>query len=148
MLNQQQWSRYRNILNAAAEGFNNETIILMRYSSGISRYGEGTGKTFVAIDLNVLIGYNYFRTWPSTDPTKVGDNDKENMVAFFNLDYLISIGMATAEGQVALDSGNDYFIHRGFKYYPSGETLIAQTGDTPALYQVILRRQQKNTGNA
>jgi len=148
MLTTEQWTAYRNIINQASEGFNNDTITWRRFTRSFQRYGEDndSNDNDTDIPLNCLIAYNVFRTWPMTDETTSGALDKENIVVIFNKDYLDGLGYLNADNFFEMDPGKDIFIHRGITYRSAGETEIAQAGDDPLLYYIVLSREETNTG--
>lgn len=149
MLTTAQWTAYRNIINQAAESFNNDTITWRRFTRGLQRYGEddGSNNNYTDITLNCLIAYNVFRTWPMTSETTSGALDKENIVVILNKDYLDGLGYLNVDKFFKMDPGKDIFIHRGIEYRSAGETEISQAGDDPLLYYIILSREESNTGD-
>lgn len=149
MLSTAQWLQYRNVINLASAGFNKDVITWRKFSRGFQRYGEDTvtNEHHDDISLNCLISYNVFRTWPMSNETISGLVDKESIVVILNKDYLKGLGYLNANGFFEMDPGKDIFIHRGIEYRSAGETEVAQAGDDPLMYYIILSREESNTGD-
>ena len=148
MLNTAQWQVYKNIINQAHDSFNQDTIVWHRYIGGFKRYGEDEPESNKSedIDLKCLIQYNIFRTWPMTKKTPSGTDDKESIVLILNKNYLEGLGYTTTDGFFTMNPGKDLFILHGIGYRPSGETEVAQAGDEPLLFYIVLSRDENETG--
>jgi len=149
MLTPLQWQSYRNVINQAAEGFNNDVLIWRRQTRSFQRNGEDDATVPAHIDINLdcLIAYNVFRTWPMSDETISGMLDKENIVAILNKDYLRGLGYLNSTGFFDMDPGQDKFFHRGMEYRSAGETEVAQAGDDPLMFYIVLAREESATGS-
>jgi len=154
-INQSTWDRYAKIINNIHDDFNQETILWKRSKVGIDtnepvqRFNEQeqndtTDYTYIA--LAVLLDYNYFRKWPLTKETEVGELDNQNMAMIINRKYLSDAGYLTSEGYFDFQPDRDYFIHRGIKYKAEGDTLVSQAKDNPLLFQIVLHRKGLLTG--
>lgn len=150
MLSTAQWQVYKNIINKAQDSFNQDNITWHRHAWGFQRYGEDTkaNENYTDIVLKCLVGYNVFRTWPMTRETTGGAIDKENIVLLLNKKYLEDLGYLNADGFFAMDPGKDKFTHRGIAYRAAGETEVAQAGDDPLLFYIVLKREDSITGDA
>jgi len=148
MLTSAQWQQYRNVVNQASESFNQDTIIWRRHTRGFQRYGEDTGGVddYTNITLNCLIAYNIFRTWPMSKETVGGQLDDENIVLVLNKKYLEDLGYLNSDEFFEMDPGKDQFIHRGIEYRSGGETEVAQAGDKPLMFYIMLSRKETPTG--
>lgn len=150
MLTPAQWQQYKDTINSVHSSFNQDTVIWHRFNRGFQRYGEDTvaNETYTQISLKCLMGYNFFRTWPMTGENVGGAIDKENLVMILNKKYLSDNGYLNANGFFAMDPGKDKFFHMGIEYRSGGETPVAQAGDEPLLFYIILSREETPTGNA
>jgi len=144
-----QMATYKKIINGAHDFFNQDTIVWVRKTYGLQRYGEDNGSniTTESITLKCLNAYNYFRSWPMTDETVGGKIDKESMVVLLNNKYLDDLGYMTAEGNFDFDPGTDHFIFQGQRMDAAGETPMSQAGDEPLLTMLILKREPTKTGS-
>ena len=149
MLTPAQWQQYIDVVNQAAESFNQDTITWRRFSRGMQRYGEDTASVDVSTDitLNCLIAYNIFRLWPMSKETVGGQLDEENIVLILNKKYIEDLGYLNSDGLFAMDPGKDKFIHRGLEYRASGETEVAQAGDQALMFYIVLAREETPTGS-
>ena len=150
MISVSQWQTYRNIINKAHDSFSQDNIIWHRYSRGFQRYGEDTkgNENCDDIVLKCLIGYNFFKTLPITKETASGALDGENIVLMLNKKYLEDLGYLNNDNFFDMDPGKDSFTHRGLKYRAAGETEVAQAGNEPLMFYVILKREETETGEA
>jgi len=148
MLSSAQWQAYKNVVNQAAESFNQEIVTWYRFTRGFQRYGEDNEANahYDQISLNCLIHFNIFRTWPMTEETIGGAIDQESIVMMLNKKYLEDDGYLNSAGFFDMDPGNDYFIHMGVKYRSAGETPVSQAGDEPLHFYIILKREETPTG--
>jgi len=148
MLTDLQWQQYRDVVNQASESFNQDVITWRRFTRGMQRYGEDTEGVdqYTDISLNCLIAYNIFRLFPMSKETVGGVLDAENIVLLLNKKYLEDLGYLNADGFFVMDPGKDIFIHRGLEYRAGGETEVAQAGNEPLMFYVILSREETLTG--
>lgn len=148
MLTPSQWQSYKDIINKASESFNKDILIWRRFVRSRQRYGEDTqtSEVFTDIDLDCLMSYNVFRTWPMTVESKSGALDSESIVAILNKKYLEDNGYLNSDGFFDMNPGKDKFIHQGIEYRSSGETGVSQAGDEAIMFYVILKRQETPTG--
>jgi hypothetical protein len=144
------WQVYKNIINKAHDIFNKDIVTWRRLTTGLQPFGEDdvSNDSFEDIDLEVLITYNIFRTWPITQNTPEGILDRENIVLMFTKKYLLDLGYLNADGYFAFNPGRDTFIHHGQEYRAMGETPISQAYDDALHIYIILIRQKTPTGNS
>lgn len=150
MISTAQWQVYKNTINKAHDSFNQDSITWRRHSRGLQRYGEDTkaNENYDNIVLKCLIAYNIFRTFPMTIETTSGALDAEHIVLMLNKKYLEDLGYLNNEDFFDMDPGKDEFFHRGIKYRAAGETEVAQAGDEPLMFYVVLKREETKTGEA
>ena len=149
-INPAQWQVYKNIINSAHKTFNQDILTWRRLTTGLQVFGEDDpqNNTYEDIQLEVLITYNIFRTWPITQNTPDGLLDRENIVMMLNKKYLSDLGYLNADGYFQFDPGKDKFFHHGQEYRAMGETPVSQAGDDPLHFYIILIRQKTETGNS
>lgn len=142
-----QWNVFKNIINNAHNSFNKETLIWRRASFQKSLYGESIqNPSSQDVELETLIGFNTFRTWPITEHTDAGELDNQNMYAMLNREYLSGLGYLTTSGNFDFKPAEDLFLHRGTIYKADGDTLAAQAMNDPLFVYLILVRQEITTG--
>jgi len=148
MITPTQFNRYKNLINKVDESFNKDTLVWRRASAATipEFFEDNLNDTYTDINLDVLVGYNYFRTWPVTKDTLEGANDEQNMVIHINRDYLTKLGYTTPQGYFNFKPEDDIFIHRGIKYRSFGDTFHSQAGDEPLFIQLVLKRDIVPTG--
>ena len=145
-----QWQVYKDIINNAHNIFNKDIVTWRRLITGLQPFGEddpslnGTED----IQLETLITYNIFRTWPITQNTPDGVLDRENIVLMFTKKYLSDLGYLNSDGYFHFDPGKDLFIHHGQEYRAMGETPISQAYDDALHIYIILIRQKTQTGES
>jgi len=148
LLSDKDWADYNKIINDAGDTFNKMIITWRRLVRKINDYGEDDGSDYVDIDLEVLIHYNYFRSWPISKETQGGTIDQQNLMLYINRAYLESLGYMTENNYFDFDPGNDRFIIKGDIWKASGDTDAAQAHDLPLLYLIILEREKsEKTGD-
>jgi len=142
-----QWARYKKVLDDAAASFNKKVIIWKPLQSSLDRYSEDapSESTYGTINLECLVNYNVFRTWPLTKETESGAIDKENIVVLFNIEYLKRLGYTDANDNFKFKPDDDYFILDGQRYTSAGDTKVAQASDKEILLQIIMRRDTTQT---
>ena len=148
MISAAKWAEYKTLINSIGDDFNKDTLIWQRaQSASIPEYFEDNlHDSVVDINLEVLVAYNYFRTWPMTKDTIQGSTDEQNMVVHINRNYLLGLGYLTAGGYFDFNPEDDSFIHRGLRYRAFGDTFHSQAGDEPMFIQLVLKRHIIATG--
>lgn len=143
------WDAFRDLIKDAHDTFNQDTITWRRATKSVPRYFEDNIITsYTNIELQCLIGFNSFRTWPLTKHTESGELDEQNMYAMFSKDYLEELGYLNSEGYFNFKAGADLFIHRGILYKPEGDTFFSQAGSDPLHVVIVLSREELFTGDA
>lgn len=144
------WNKYKAIINKiAAPNFNGDTLTWVRGLQTVTQFQEQEEPSGVTVDLKVLIGYNFFRTWPITERDQPGEQDNENMLVLINKKYLKDLGYLTPAPNEYFNfrPDADFFIHRGIKYKSEGDTFLSQAYNDPLHLQLVLRREEILTGD-
>lgn len=105
-------------------------------------YGEDDSYNFDNIEIEVLIGYNYYRTWPINRNTAAGELDTQNQVIWISKRYLEENGWMNEEGYWAMDRVMDRFVLDGITYKASGDTTMTQAKDQSVLFFLVLKREE------
>lgn len=146
LLSPQDWQNYRDTIKDAHDTFNQDTISWFRYDYGVDRWGEGSEDEYTEIILSCLFNYNFYQTWPVNETTQTGEKDEQVTAVYFNKDYLNEQGYLDPNGNLPINLGKDYFIHRGIKYFPKGDTFAGQAFDDPLHVFIVLQRADIPTG--
>lgn len=142
----QLWSKFKSIHRTFFEGIAARPITWFRLKSNHDRWGEGESPQYEEIELKAVLGYNYFRTWPTNQFTETGALDKESMYVYINRQYLKELGYINKNGNFDMDPVHDKFLIDGIMYYPDGDSNIALAYDDPMYYMIILSREVVKTG--
>lgn len=145
-ISQALWSKFKSFHLDFFRGIAGRPITWRRLNMNYDRFGEGDNKRFTDISLMAVIGYNDFRTWPSTLNTDTGILDKGSMYLLFNREDLKLKGYINNNGNLDFDPINDRFIVDGIEYRPDGDTNIALAFNDPMYYMVIISREVIRTG--
>lgn len=140
------WSKYKKIMKIAHDMFNQDILTWVKHKDTVAKFNEELTDDGVVIPLNVLISFNYFRTWPLTKHDAQGESDNQNMAVMINRQYLSELNYLTPKGYLNFDPGDDYFLHRGIKYKCEGDTFTSQAYDDPLHILLIMRREEILTG--
>lgn len=138
------WADFYSIINASAEDFFQKTITWRSWIIDRNGDAEGEKVELPQISLKCLINYNYMRTWPITNRTESGGNDRQSVQVYFNKNELALAGYLTPDGNLNYNPGTDKFIIDGIQYEPSGDTSAAQAKDIDLFFTLILQRDYKN----
>lgn len=139
------WDKYKTIVSDFIDvDAGREPIIWKRFNNQPTEFGEDTNRSFLDVTLEVLVSYNYFRTWPLNKGTVSGEIDNESTTIWVSARLLRELNYLDANNYWIMDGANDRFIIRGKVYKASGDTELAQAKNEPLLYMVILKREEKN----
>lgn len=141
------WAKYTALMRDAHDTFNGATVTWIRGDRRIEHFNEQEHDSGDSMELQVLIGYNTFRTWPITLKDQQGEVDNQNMLLYINRQYLQELDLLTPRGYFKFNPDLDYFIHMGIKYKSDGDTAAAQAYNDPLFILVILRREETLNGN-
>lgn len=141
------WNKFKKLIDDAHDSFSQDIVIWRRSELKISFFNEDDRYEYQDIELKCLMEYNFFRVWPTTRRTISGEVDGTDISMLLNLNYLRKQGYLNDKGYFNFNADRDYFFHQGIKYKCEGHTPISQAHDEPLLIQVILRRQEKETGS-
>lgn len=136
------WDRYKRIVNNfVEEDAGKQSVLWLKRFDQMLSFGEDSGDGYDVRDLEVLVQYNYIRTWPSLKDTVTGELDGINIVIYITGRYLSERGYLTPEGYWDFDWVQDRFIINGKVYSPAGDTQVAQARDEALLFFVVLKRE-------
>lgn len=139
------WDRYKNIVNDFIDtDVGKQPITWKRYIDQPLPFGEDSGEQYESVTLDVLIGYNHFKTWPSNPATVSGELDNSNMAIWVSARLLMELGYLNSEGYWDFHRSYDRFIINGITYKSSGDTQVAQAKDEALLFMVVLKREEEN----
>jgi len=146
-MNQSDWDEYMDVLNEWQKDAFQQPLTWKRHRDIIDPNGEAPIRSPEIIELKGLIQSNYFKSWPVTDTNSTGEIDKQSILVYFNIDYLIENGWADSNDyQFKFDPGYDKFIVNGLEYKPMGEAQAAQANNRPIFLFIILKREEVSTG--
>lgn len=135
------WERYHKVINDFNAEAAQAEFIWKRRRLTISRDGEDADvETYDNITLKGLFQFNTFRTWPITEFTETGQEDKQSQVLWLNLKYLTNLGYVNQHGLFNFDPTSDIFDYLGNLYEASGDTPAAQAHDKPLMFMIVLKR--------
>jgi len=138
------WGRYKKIVvDFLDSDVGKKVIIWKKAITTPSQFGEDSPNTFYPdIQLEVLVGDNFFRTWPINRATLSGELDNQNCSIWVSAKKLLELGYLNSNGYWAFDKTLDRFIIDGITYKTSGDTETAQAKDTSLLFMVVLKREE------
>lgn len=141
-----QWKMHIDTINDFHEDAFQQDIIWVNNITTLSKHGEDNNIKSRTINLKGLVYYNVFRSWPIDQGTDSGDLDKQSCMIYLNKKWLEENGYLNNDGEFAFNPDHDRFIIKGNKYFPSGDSDVAQAYDNPLLVFIILKRDQIPTG--
>lgn len=135
------WNRYNDIINNFInEDAGKQLITWRRYAGNLASFGEDAGLSYVEDTLEVLAGYNNFRTWPILKEGIPGADDPQNIIIWVSKKYLEDRGLLNSDGYFNYDAGYDRFVINGITYKSGGDTQVSQNKTYPLLFMIILKR--------
>ena len=139
------WSVYKKVINDFVEvDAGKQPILWRKYVNQPLPFGEDSGQQYMDITIDVLVGYNSYRTWPINKGTTTGELDNQNMAIYISARVLSEIGQLTPEGYMDFDRANDRFKIQGITYKSSGDTMVSQAKDEALLFMVVLKREEED----
>lgn len=140
------WKLYSTILRNAKDTFSKKVIQFIHYPRVVERFREDpTNATPTIVSVEVLLNYNYMRTWPITQTSASGEIDKQSVQIFFNKVYLREQGLLTLNNNLDYDPSMDRFMIDGIIYKAVGDTPASQAPDDDIHYLVIVKREENAT---
>lgn len=137
------WDHYKNIVsNFIDNDAGKQKITWKRYINQPLPFGEDSGEKYEDIPLEVLIGYNTFRTWPINLATTTGELDSQNLAIWVSAKLLRNKGVLNSEGYWDFNRSEDRFIINGIEYKAAGDTQAAQAKNDALLFMVTLKREE------
>jgi hypothetical protein len=146
-ISSQKWAQYKSIVNNFAKTANKAILIWVRGIDRVEQFREEEHESGDRVNLDCLIGYNSFRTWPITKQDQSGELDNQNMLVFLNKQYLRDLGYLTANNYFNFKPDKDYFIYQGIKYKCEGDTAVSHAHDDDLHITLILHREETLTGD-
>jgi hypothetical protein len=142
------WDDFKNLISVDGQDtFCKQTIIWRRVTTKVDPFMEDNSQGLHQdITLKCLCNYNYMRSWPVTNFTESGGNDRQSTQVLFTKEYLRGLGYLNADGYFDYNPVLDKFILDGLIMEPAGDSSVSQAGDDPLLQEVILVRQPTTTG--
>lgn len=138
------WKLYKDIVsNFIDNDAGKQQIIWKRYITQPLPFGEDFGESYESIPLDVLVGYNSFRTWPVNLATTSGELDNQNLAIWVSANLLKNRGFLNSNGYWEFNRSYDRFIINGIEYKSSGDTQVAQAKDEALLFMVVLKREEE-----
>ena len=142
------WAAYEDLMRNAHETFGKQVITWRKSLGGLDEHGEDNlSERFEDRDLEVLLNYNVFRTWPINRQSESGMVDNQTVAVIVNRRYLSENSWLTPEGNFAFSPTADRFIINGLTYSSKGDTQSSQGHSDPIWYQFILQRENPETSN-
>lgn len=139
------WDNYKKIVNDFIDtDVGKQPILWKRYINQPLPYGEDSGKEYEDISLDVLVGYNSFRTWPINVNSISGELDNQNIAIWVSARLLREKGYLNQFGYWDFNRSQDRFVINGIVYKSSGDTQVSQAKDEALLFMVILKREEDN----
>lgn len=148
LLSDSEWDQYANDIDQ----FMNEDVALqpvewLQCIRPADLNGDDLEPLYSSTDLQGIITYNQFRTWPINTQTITGDNDKESCLLFMNTKWLEDNDYNNLQGLFAFDPVLDRFIVDGIMYKASGDSKTSQVKSKTLLTFIVLRRESIATGH-
>lgn len=140
------WADFKAEIANAQDSWFDKPIKWLRKTSFLDRFGEDGPTKFAQIDLTCLINYNYFRSWPITNNTETGDQDRQSFQIIFTKEYLRNLNYLNVSGYFDFDPAYDRFVLDGFLCKADGDTPASQADGDDILFTLILRREEIPTG--
>lgn len=143
------WNHFKKLIGVDAhDTFNKETLTWKKYTSfSVNQdYNEEKSGQYEIRQLEVLLGFNFFRSWPITKHQVSGALDNQNMIALISKEWLSAKGWLNSKGYLEMDTENDRFIHAGIQYKIEGDSAMSQAFDTPIQMHLVLRREENVEG--
>lgn len=147
LISDAEFAEFKSLMKDAHDTFNTKVITWYRKTTKTNRFGEDVLGHYTLVPLNVLLNYNYMRTWPITLTTETGELDKQTVQVMINKQYLTELGYIRSEGRFDYNPDVDRFDIDGLVYKAFGDTPVSQTGGDDILITIILKREETQTGD-
>jgi len=142
------WQEYKDCINEFnLDDSHKQVMTWKRLATNLNRWGEDDNVVHADVQLNCLVQYNYFKSWPTNQTTVSGEIDKESLLIWLNIKYLGDAGYLTANGQFNFRPGEDRFIIKGEVYKALGDSQAAQASDEPLEIFIVLKKEETETGD-
>lgn len=141
------WAAYKQLMRDAQETFGKKIITWVRSAGGIDRFAEDNAtEAFVNLPLEVILQNNVGRTWPTTQNTEQGAQDKESIFVIINKEYLQENGYLNGNGNFNFNPEADRFLVDGIEYKCQGFIDSSQDNTENLWVNIIIERTHFNTG--
>lgn len=141
-----EWANFITSQRAAHSTFYTHSITwLRRKGNGRDRFGEDLPEEFSEVILPCQKNYNVMRTWPITEYTESGENDRQSVQVWFSKPLLKEKGYITSE-QFSYNPSTDLFKIGGVIYKAQGDTPASQVYEDDLIFTIILRPVNTKTG--
>lgn len=149
MLTPAEWQDYANVINEFMQNDSaKKPIVWRRFLYNLDRYREDSkDKNTQDIILDVLLNYNYFRTWPITFTTESGELDRQSIQILINKDYLKTLGYLTPSNNFDFNPDKDLFIIDGKPHRAMGDTSVSQASSLDLIISIIVKREELETSD-
>jgi hypothetical protein len=149
MLSAVEWADYAQIINQfMMQDSALKPIVWKRFVYGVDRYMEdNAGANYQNITINVLLNYNYFRTWPITFTTESGELDRQSVQVIINKQYLRNLGYISADNNFVFNPDKDTIFIDGKPHRVMGDTMASQASDKDLLVTFIAKREELKTAD-
>lgn len=139
------WDTYKRIVNDFIDNdAGKQQILWKRYIDQPLPFGEDSGKKYMDVSLEVLVGYNSFRTWPINQSTISGELDNQNVAIWVSARLLKENGYLNNQGYWEFNRSLDRFVINGIVYKSAGDTQVSQAKNEALLFMVVLKREEDN----
>jgi len=143
------WAKFNGAMDVAREMFATKTVIWKRNTGYVNPFMEGIPPdNYEDISLKCLCNYNYMRTWPITQETETGGEDRQSIQLFFYKKELIEHGMIDDQNRVIFDPARDKVVVDAILYIISGDSFVSQVDNgNDVLFSLIVKRDKSYTGD-
>lgn len=144
----QEWIDYELAVNSfMKEDAANQVITWFKCVRGLSEKGSDEKPLYKELELQGLIQYNEFRSWPINADTTTGEVDKESILVFLNNDYLRDNNYLSTKGQFKFKPSLDKFEVNGLRYKSKGDSQTAQSHNGTLMHFMVLLRDYEESEN-
>jgi hypothetical protein len=144
----EEWAQYASDISSfLKEDSANQVITWLRCVRSLNNKGNDSEPLYQPQELQGLIQYNEFRSWPINADTTTGEVDKESILVFLSNDYLLEHGFLSTKGQFKFKPSLDKFEVNGLRYRSKGDSQTAQTNNQTLMHFMVLLRDYVESEN-
>lgn len=141
LVSDQDWKNFGDLMYEAHKSFSQKIITWVRNDVKISRWREDPHPAPIEVNLEVLLNYNYMRTWPISNITETGETDEQSVQVLINKQYLKENNWLNTDGYFIYNTDSDRFIIDGLEYKPFGDTAVSQGKTDDFIISLVLKRK-------